>query len=64
MKAQIITQFGDPSVFQLTEIPVPELKPGYVLIKVLATSVNQIDCKIRSGAVAALAPSFPADITR
>jgi NADPH2:quinone reductase len=60
MKAQVIKKFGDPSVFELVEIPKPELKPGYVLIKVHATSVNQIDCKIRSGAVPALAPDFPA----
>lgn len=60
MKAQVINQFGDPSVFNLVEIPKPTLLPGHVLIKVLATSVNQIDCKIRSGAVAALAPEFPA----
>jgi NADPH2:quinone reductase len=60
MKAQIMTQFGDPSVFQLQDVPVPDLQPGHVLIKVSATSVNQIDCKIRSGAIATMAPMFPA----
>lgn len=60
MKAQIINKFGDPSVFELVDIPIPQLKPGHVLIKVHASSVNQIDCKIRRGAVAAIAPSFPA----
>lgn len=60
MKAQIITEFGDPTVFKLKEIEKPTIKPGHVLIKVYATSVNQIDCKIRSGAVPALAPEFPA----
>jgi NADPH:quinone reductase len=60
MKAQIIKQFGDPSVFELTDIPKPALKPGHVLVKVKTTSVNQIDCKIRSGAVPAIAPDFPA----
>ena len=60
MKAQIINSFGDPSVFTLVNIPIPELIPGHVLIKVYATSVNPIDCKIRSGAVAAIAPDFPA----
>jgi NADPH2:quinone reductase len=60
MKAQLIKQFGDPSVFELSEISKPELKSGHVLIKVYATSVNQIDCKIRSGAVGAIAPDFPA----
>jgi len=60
MKTQIIKKFGDVSVFQLTDIPKPSLKPGHVLIKVHATSVNQIDCKIRSGAVPDIAPAFPA----
>jgi predicted MFS family arabinose efflux permease len=60
MKAQLIKEFGNPSVFTLSEIDKPQLKSGHVLIKVCATSVNQIDCKIRSGAVSAIAPAFPA----
>ncbi|MFT3741525.1 MAG: zinc-dependent alcohol dehydrogenase family protein [Gammaproteobacteria bacterium] len=60
MRAQVINQFGDPSVFQISDIPTPILKPGHVLIKVLATSVNPIDCKIRKGLVPNLAPPFPA----
>lgn len=60
MKVQLIKKFGDPSVFELAEIAKPELKPGHVLIKVHATSVNQIDCKIRSGSVSAIAPQLPA----
>lgn len=60
MKAQLINRFGDPSVFELSDISKPTLKPGHLLIKVCATSVNQIDCKIRSGAVGAIAPDFPA----
>jgi NADPH2:quinone reductase len=60
MQAQIITQFGDPSVFKLMEVAKPILKSGHVLLKIFATSVNPIDCKIRSGAVAAVAPEFPA----
>lgn len=60
MKAQIIKNFGDPSVFQLVDIPQPTLKSGHVLVKVYASSVNQVDCKIRAGAVAAIAPEFPA----
>ncbi|MDR3492477.1 MAG: zinc-dependent alcohol dehydrogenase family protein [Gammaproteobacteria bacterium] len=60
MKAQVITQFGDPSVFKLMDVDKPILKPGHVLLKVFATSVNPIDCKIRSGAVSSVAPEFPA----
>ncbi len=60
MKGQVINKCGDPSVFELSEIAKPSLKSGHVLIKVSATSVNQIDCKIRSGIVSAIAPDFPA----
>lgn len=59
MKAQIIRQFGDPNVFELADMPDPTLQPGHVIIKVHATSINPVDCKIRSGAVA-IAPAFPA----
>jgi len=60
MKVQLIKKFGDPSVFELSKIPKPDLKSGHVLIKVHATSVNQIDYKIRAGLVNAIAPDFPA----
>lgn len=59
MKAQIIKEFGEPEVFQPLELPKPEVLPGHVLIRVAATSVNPIDCKLRKGLVA-IAPSFPA----
>jgi NADPH:quinone reductase len=60
LKAQVIRSFGEASVFQLEEIPVPELKPMHVLIQVKATSLNPLDTKIRSGVFAGLAPEFPA----
>jgi NADPH:quinone reductase len=60
MQAQVINSFGDPSVFTLTNIPRPTIKSGHVLIRVHATSVNPIDCKIRSGQVANSSPDFPA----
>ncbi|WP_085991289.1 zinc-dependent alcohol dehydrogenase family protein [Oceanobacillus senegalensis] len=60
MKAQVIKSFGEPSVFEIAEVPKPEVIPGHVVIQVKATSVNPIDTKVRSGAVAAVAPDFPA----
>lgn len=61
MKAMIINQFGPAKkVFELVEIAVPVLKANEVLIRVHATSVNPLDCKIRSGDLGALAPAFPA----
>ncbi|MCU0570959.1 MAG: zinc-dependent alcohol dehydrogenase family protein [Oculatellaceae cyanobacterium Prado106] len=60
MKAWVINQFGDADVFQEVDLAMPEVQPGCVLIQVAATSVNPVDYKIRSGAVADLAPDFPA----
>lgn len=60
MKAQILRQFGPPTNFEPAELPVPALIAGHVLVRVYATSVNPVDCKIRSGAVPGIAPAFPA----
>jgi NADPH2:quinone reductase len=60
MLAQVIYKTGGPEVFEIINMPIPELSRGHVLIKVAATSVNQIDCKIRSGVVAGIGPDFPA----
>ncbi|MDW7671107.1 MAG: zinc-dependent alcohol dehydrogenase family protein [Bacillota bacterium] len=60
MKAMVINVFGEPEVFQLAEIEKPVPGPDQVLIRVRASSVNPIDVKIRSGAVPAVAPPFPA----
>jgi NADPH2:quinone reductase len=60
MKAMVINAFGKPEVFQPAEIEKPVPGPEQVLISVRASSVNPIDIKIRSGAVPAVAPPFPA----
>lgn len=60
MEAQVIAEFGDPDVFYTASVEEPDLTPGYVLVKVSATSVNPIDLKIRSGAVPKVAPELPA----
>ena len=49
MKAVYIYEQGDPSVIQIGDLPVPEVIPKTVLIKVLAVSVNYVDTFIRSG---------------
>lgn len=56
----IIREFGPPSVFEEAEIPKPIPQANQVVIQVKATSVNQIDCKIRAGLVADIAPELPA----
>jgi len=60
MKAMVINQFGDTSVFEEMVLPLPQVVPGHVLIKVKATSVNPLDCKIRQGGTyAGLVKQFP-----
>lgn len=58
MRAQILTGFGGPEKFQLADVPKPALKPGTVLIRIAATSVNPIDTKIREGLP--IGPALPA----
>ncbi len=60
MKALVIKHFGKPTVFQTADVPVPEVLPCHILIRVAATSVNPVDLKIREGVVADIAPAFPA----
>lgn len=49
MKAIEITQPGGPEVLQLCQRPLPELRPGEVLIKVHAAGVNRPDVIQRMG---------------
>ncbi|MFC8382960.1 NADP-dependent oxidoreductase [Nocardia sp. NPDC057272] len=41
--------FGGPDVFERAEVPRPTPGPGQVLVRVVATSVNAADWKVRSG---------------
>lgn len=49
MRAIQITQFGNPEVLQPCERPLPELKSGEVLIRVIAAGVNRPDVFQRLG---------------
>jgi NADPH:quinone reductase-like Zn-dependent oxidoreductase len=49
MKAVTIHEFGGPEALVYEEMPVPEIGPGEMLVKVHATSVNPVDWKIREG---------------
>lgn len=57
MKAAYITETGPPENITVSDLPMPEIGPGQVLIKVGAVSVNPIDTYIRSGLVAMSLPS-------
>lgn len=60
MEAIVIHRFGPPDVFEPAQLPGPQANPGHLVIQVTATSVNPVDCKIRQGKLAAIAPEFPA----
>lgn len=61
MKAMLATQFGGPEVFQLSDIPQPEVNAAEVLVKIAATSVNTVDTMIRQmGNELPIAPALPA----
>ncbi|UTW44669.1 zinc-dependent alcohol dehydrogenase family protein [bacterium SCSIO 12696] len=61
MKAMIINAYGDSDVFEAADIEKPAVKPGHILVKVAATSVNTVDTMIRSmGEELPLSPPLPA----
>ena len=49
MHAAVVTRFGDPEVFELTELPDPVPGPGQVAIDVSHAAVGLIDVYIRQG---------------
>lgn len=60
MKAIVMTGFGGPEVFAQAEVPYPELRPGHVIVRVAASSLNPLEIKIRSGIAAGSCPPMPA----
>jgi len=54
MKAAVIRKYGKPEVFQIEDMPEPAPKPKQVKVEIIASSVNPVDWKIRSGALAVL----------
>ena len=60
MKAVAIDQYGGKELLEVREIPVPEMGPTEVLIKVEAAGVGVWDALVRSGIMDAVAPAtFP-----
>ena len=49
MRAAVTTSIGDPEVIQLMDVPKPEAKPGWVLIRVMAFGLNRSEMYTRQG---------------
>ena len=49
MMAVRLFEYGDPAVLQCVEVPVPDIGPDEVLVRVRATSVNRWDLRYRQG---------------
>ncbi|HEV8383943.1 MAG TPA: zinc-binding dehydrogenase, partial [Candidatus Acidoferrales bacterium] len=49
MRAVVARQYGSPEVFQLQNLPDPQLQPGQVLIRVKAVGINFADILSRMG---------------
>ncbi|HQU89818.1 zinc-dependent alcohol dehydrogenase family protein [Denitromonas sp.] len=61
MKAMILNEYGADARFQASELPLPVVKAGHVLVRVAASSVNTVDTMIRQmGKDLPLSPDLPA----
>jgi NADPH2:quinone reductase len=59
MKAIRVQHTGGPEVMELAEVPVPQPKPGEVLVKVHVAGVNSIDAQFRDGQLRTPLPFIP-----
>ena len=58
MKAIRVSEFGEPKVLQLEDVPTPRPGPGQVLVRMHAIGVNPVETYIRAGTYARL-PALP-----
>ncbi|SDD67428.1 zinc-dependent alcohol dehydrogenase family protein [Auraticoccus monumenti] len=49
MKAVVLTRFGGVDAFELRDVPVPQVGPRQVRVRIHATAVNPLDVQIRRG---------------
>jgi NADPH:quinone reductase-like Zn-dependent oxidoreductase len=59
MKAVQIHGYGGPEVLKYEDVPLPQIADDEVLIKIHASGVNPIDCKVRQGLKGANAYNLP-----
>lgn len=56
MKAIRIHSYGDRSVLRCEDAPTPEIAADDLLVRIVATSINPVDWKVRQGYLAAMIP--------
>jgi putative PIG3 family NAD(P)H quinone oxidoreductase len=61
MRAIVITEFGDPEVLEVQDLPRPHPGPGEIRVRVRASGVNRADLSQRRGRYPA-PPGWPEDI--
>ncbi len=49
MRAAVVHQVGGPEVISVDELPIPQIAPGEVLVRVRACALNRMDIWARSG---------------
>lgn len=49
MRALTYSHYGEPHVLSLSDVPVPKVGPGCVLVKVHRAAVNPVDWKLMAG---------------
>jgi NADPH:quinone reductase-like Zn-dependent oxidoreductase len=59
MQVIMVSQFGGPEVLQVSEAPIPEVRPGEVLVQVLAAGVGPWDVSLRRGGWTGPLPYVP-----
>jgi NADPH2:quinone reductase len=60
MKAVIAIEQGGPDVLRLVDVPTPEPQAGQVRVRLMATSLNPIDTKVRKARLPMTPEKFPA----
>jgi NADPH:quinone reductase-like Zn-dependent oxidoreductase len=65
MKAVVLTAYGDVDKLELREVPDPKVGPGEIKVRMAGASINPVDWKQRSGAIAKYMPlDLPAVLGR
>ena len=62
MRAVVLTEYGDPEVLTLAEVPEPDVGPEDVLVEVVATALNRADLLQRRGFYPEPGPPRPHEV--